>query len=91
MRSGRARLEIAVHLEKIVRVLATFVFVTRFNCIHCMISPDLPVSVFGTEVFSSDLRSIDILVTLQLRGLSQKVVDFCYNTRLCDRNSMKSV
>ena len=26
---------------------------------------------------------------LKVRGLSQKVVDFCYNTRLCVRNSMK--
>ena len=26
-----------------------------------------------------------------LRGLSQKVVDFCYNTRLCTRNSLKCV
>ena len=27
----------------------------------------------------------------KVRGLSQKVVDFCYNTRLCIRNSMKCV
>ena len=26
-----------------------------------------------------------------IRGLSQKVVDFCYNMRLCFRNSMKFV
>ena len=25
------------------------------------------------------------------RGLSQKVVDFCFNTRLCIRNSMKFI
>ena len=86
MRSGRARLEIAVHLEKIVRVLATFVFVTRFNCIHCMISPDLPVSVFGTEVFSSDLRSIDILVTLQLLYFVKKMSEHQYDIRVAEKS-----
>ena len=30
-------------------------------------------------------------VDTDVRGLSQKVVDFCYNTRLCVRNSMKFV
>ena len=29
--------------------------------------------------------------SVNVRGLSQKVVDFCYNKRLCVRNSMKIV
>ena len=32
-----------------------------------------------------------LLRTNNIRGLSQKVVDFCYNARLCVRNSMKYV
>ena len=32
--------------------------------------------------------SIDVIVTLHVRGLSQYIVDFCYNTRLCNSNSV---
>ena len=51
--SGRARLEITVHIEETIRVSVTSIFAFRVNC-------DLHLSVFGTGTFSSDKRSIDI-------------------------------
>ena len=51
--SGRVRLKITIHIEDTIRDLATFVFVSRVNFVHRLISPDLHLSVFGTEMVSS--------------------------------------
>ena len=41
---------------------------------------------------SGTILAISVVnIAANIRGLSQKVVDFCYNTRLCIRNSMKFV
>ena len=51
--SGRVRLKITIHIEDTIRDLATFVFVSRVNSVHRLITPDLLLSVFGTEMVSS--------------------------------------
>ena len=51
--SGRVQLKITVHIEDTIRELATFVFVSRVNCVHRLISPDPHLSVFCTEMVSS--------------------------------------
>ena len=57
-----------LHIEETIRVSATFAFVYRVNCVHRLILPDLHLSVFGTETFSSDKRLIDISDTRERSG-----------------------
>ena len=56
-----------------------------------MDSPELQYSSCGYNnpiYVNSQLGSIS---DNEIRGLSQKYIDFCYNTRLCIRNSQKCV
>ena len=67
------------------QVSATFVFVTRVNCVHCLISPDIHLSVFnGTETIRSDKRSIDISNTPYLLYFVKKVSEHLYGIRVSE-------
>ena len=58
-------------------------------CLHFKKKMMKCLSFFGAKLMSEFLANI--LSRTDVRGLSQKVVDFYYNTRLCIRNSMKFV
>ena len=55
-RPGHALLKITVHIEEIIQVLVSFIFVSKVNCVHHSISTDLHVSLFGTEPFSYEKK-----------------------------------
>ena len=56
-----------------------------------MDSPELQYSSCGNNNPINVNSQLESICGNEIRDLSQKVVDFCYNTRLCIRNSPKCV
>ena len=47
-------------MQQTIGVSATFIFVTKYKHVHCLISP-IYLYIFGTERMSSDNGSMDIV------------------------------
>ena len=63
----------------------------EWKLVGCCPKPPAPKVGYHPLIHRRRADTVLQYYTQDIRGLSQKVVDFCYNTRLCIRNSLKCV